>query len=136
MTTDPTRPARAATLGGWALPEPAATELAVRNLRITKDAGWKVLHGWGRKGPLMTHDGFGYAPEGSSIVDHPYRLRCPGRTVYVSEPYGLSGDCWQTLADLEVAGWRVSIGQLPLYYPGSTVAIHFERVLRAEGKRL
>lgn len=61
-------------------------------------------------------------------VDHPYRLRLPdGRWRYVAEPYELSPDDLDDLADLEAHGWRVTVTAWQArHFPGHTLAVVIE----------
>lgn len=118
--------ARAKTLGGIEIDEQTITDVAEENLAITKNAGWRVIKNWNTKGP------YGNDPlVNFHWMDHMYMLRRSGRTVYCAEPYGLGPKDLAELVRLESEGWDVSIGQLPLWYPGRTTQIQMVKKQRA-----
>lgn len=124
-----TAPKRARTLCGIALPEPEATALAARNLADYRDAGCRVRVGWDTRAPYISG-------ESLHFLDHHYRITCPDRTkVYAVEPYGVESDDLIELARLCDAGWEVSIGQFPLWYPGRTTPILMRREAVTSARR-
>jgi hypothetical protein len=115
--------ASAKTLDGIGLPEAGLTEteIAETNLAAYEAAGVRVRRNWDRRAPFVPPD------MGHDFLDHLYRLiSSDGVTTYVSEPYGMDGESLEQLAQLRRdGGWRVWIGQFPLWYPGRTTPIHF-----------
>ena len=122
MTTLP----RAKTLSGVEIDEDTITDVAEQNLAVRKDVGWNVIKNWNTKGP------YGNDPlVNFHWMDHMYMLRGNGRTIYCAEPYGLEIEDLAELVRLDSEGWDVSIGQLPLWYPGRTTQIQIVKKQRA-----
>lgn len=105
-----------------------------RILRQLEGAGWRKMP-WtagirGSPGRKTFPGGHGAACFDTALMypwaDHPYRLKhADGRVVYVAEPYGLTEESFEKLAELRRReGWRVSIhADLAMHYPGWTIAI-------------
>lgn len=113
----------------------AAMEVAERS-RLAKEAGFRVF-AW-RPGPGTPAAGrvTGYGPYWefdpeltAGWLDHPYKLRSSdGRTIFVSEPYGLSPSAITNLNRLQESGWSVDVRpERALHYPGRTIAIWITR---------
>jgi hypothetical protein len=120
---------KAANLSGVKLPEDGANEMAVRNLAAYKDQGYEVSEDWDRNAPFVEslERGAWLIQNRPHFLDHVYRLVKDDKTIYGSEPYGLGKDDIAELHKLSTMGWRVWIGQDPLWYPGRTTQILFER---------
>ncbi len=125
MASSYTIPKKAKTLCGVELSSPAETEIAERNLALTREHYW-VRRLWDRRSPVGEDADFEH------WTDHPYRLipRKGGQTIDVSEPYGLTEDDFRRFLELEEEGWRAWIGQTPLWFPGRTTPV----CLRREGR--
>ncbi len=124
----------------WRQTEPTPerlTAIEIINERIAE----LVAQGWKRRDWRPTTPGspfvkrqeshYGrYLDWDSTIVttewfDHPYRLIAPdGRSVFVSEPYGVEAEGIAHLAAMLGDGWNVRVlADMAIHYPGWTVAI-------------
>jgi hypothetical protein len=64
----------------------------------------------------------------AAVERHPAADGRPARTVYVAEPYALSGsEQLARLAELAAAGWEVTISGDSQHYPGRSVRVALER---------
>ena len=124
-----------------ALPEPADSDLdamervaaalivAVRKESLRR-AGWQVRP-WGRNGPAVRRLSHGtYEGPRGGCFDHSIRLaNRDGRTVYLTEPYGLSAGALRDALDIaEREGWDVRIDErCGLHFPGRTAPVVFTK---------
>jgi hypothetical protein len=94
------------------------TEMAKENREVFKAEGIRVVAGWNSKSPYGDLIGKDF-----HFLDHLYMLKYGNYVTYCSEPYGLEAEDLIELAFLTTDGWDVSIGQLPIWYPGRTTQI-------------
>lgn len=93
-------------------------------ISVTTAGGWKRLKGWDGKGPNVIKGPHNtWELPSKRWIDHSYRLRKNGRTVYVSEPYGMYEDAIEELFLLMACGWNVNVTGESEYYPGWTIKI-------------
>lgn len=98
--------------------EPEALKIALRNIAIYEKLGVTIAM-WDDDAPDQGNN------RGNYVFDHLKLLVYPdGRKVYLTEPYGVSPEGLEFLSSL--AGWKVSISQFPLHFPGRCAPIELE----------
>jgi hypothetical protein len=112
-----------------------ATLELVDNSQVLKKAGWQTRT-WSptKQGPAAKKEGWGGYGWDESLIrgwfDHPYRAvnKESGRTLYVSEPYGVTTEGLANLVRISEMGWSVLLdASFALHFPGRTVRVIFER---------
>jgi hypothetical protein len=114
-----------------------ALETVVQQIREYQDKRWGVrCQRWRAYGPKRSNRWGERVP--ADWLDHSYKARYPmrngsGKTVYVSEPYRLSGESIKHLARLVDKGCEVTVTAWEAtYYPGHTLHVG---LTQADGSR-